>query len=91
MIPAGRRTTQSPETRGRQTAFNGPQISRAADHFILIVEKNRDGSYTSLDPLGGRQINLQVNDAGRLVTSRVVAGSRPYRVDEPAFLEARAP
>ena len=70
---------------GRSTGTSGSD----ADHFILIVDKNRDGSYTALDPLGGRKINLQVNDAGRLVTSRVVAGSRPYRVDELAFLEAR--
>jgi len=70
---------------GRSTGTSGSN----ADHFIVIVDKNRDGSYAALDPLGGQKINLYVNDAGRLVTNRVVAGSRPYRVDELAFLEVR--
>ena len=70
---------------GRSTGTGGSD----ADHFILIVEKNKDGSYAALDPLGGRRITLQVNEKGRLVTDHVVAGSRPYRVDELAFLERR--
>jgi hypothetical protein len=70
---------------GRSTGTRGSD----ADHFILLVDKNADGSYTALDPLGGRQLTLRVNDAGRLVTPRVVAGDRPYRVDELAFLDAR--
>lgn len=70
---------------GRSTGTSGSD----ADHFIVIVDKNKNGTYTALDPLGGRKITLEVNDAGRLVTNRVVAGSRPYRVDELAFLQVR--
>lgn len=70
---------------GRSTGTSGSD----ADHFIVIVDKNKNGTYTALDPLGGRKITLEVNDQGRLVTPRIVAGSRPYRVDELAFLQVR--
>lgn len=70
---------------GRSTGTGGSD----ADHFIVIVDKNKDGSYVALDPLGGNRITLKVNEQGRLVSPRIVAGSRPYRVDELAFLQVR--
>ncbi len=70
---------------GRSTGTRGSD----ADHFITIVDKNKDGSYVALDPLGGRKITLHVDGAGRLVTRGVVAGARPYQVDELAFLDRR--
>ena len=70
---------------GRSTGTAGSD----ADHFILIVDKNKDGSYAALDPLGGRKITLKVNEQGRLVSPKIIAGDRPYRVDELALLEKR--
>jgi hypothetical protein len=57
-----------------------------ADHFITITGRNADGSYSAIDPAGGRAITLHPTGDGRL---RGQSGSKTYTVAEMTFLDAR--
>jgi peptidoglycan hydrolase-like protein with peptidoglycan-binding domain len=69
---------------------DGRSSSRAsaADHFITIVARNADGSYTAIDPNGGREITLTVGADQRL-HGRSPSGTRSYEVTELVFFERR--
>ena len=51
-----------------------------ADHFITITQRNADGSYTAVDPAGGKEIKLTRGADGMLRGGK-------YTVSEMVFLD----
>lgn len=58
-----------------------------ADHFVTITGRNADGSYSAIDPAGGREITFRRGEDGYL-HARTASGKN-YRVSEMAFFERR--
>lgn len=59
----------------------------SADHFLTITGRNADGSYTAIDPAGGRELTFRRGEDGYL-RARTASGKN-YRVSEMAFLDRR--
>lgn len=58
--------------------------AQKSDHFITITGRNADGSYSAIDPAGGKEITLRASGDGVL---RANLGNKVYAVTEMVLLD----
>lgn len=58
--------------------------AQKSDHFITVTGRNGDGSYSAIDPAGGREITLRASGDGVL---RANVGNKVYAVTEMVLLD----
>jgi peptidoglycan hydrolase-like protein with peptidoglycan-binding domain len=66
----------------------GTGNGNGVDHWMTITGKNPDGSYTAVDPAGGRPMTLRVGPNG-LLEGNAPLGNKHYVAKEMVFLDRR--